>query len=266
MTSASTEFGYAGLAIPLVLGGVASRWLRVRDAADWMMIPVILGMLSTVPIQLVEHAAWGLIGPGPSTTTDVSIRALAPNDPPFWMAMLRQDMLRAGLGAALPEEGSAAACLFGWLWCVRRHCPPANVVILAGIAIALAFGAIENMLFLQGPKNPWATLALRALFSTPSHAVDGFGLGVFAALGRRAGTTGTAIAWSLLGVGLAILSHAVFDAIIMIDDTVVRARIALPPGSDILVFCALLPAMAIVAGPALYGLRLLKRMTRGVTV
>jgi RsiW-degrading membrane proteinase PrsW (M82 family) len=252
----------AGLAMPLLLGWLASRRLHVHDALERMRIPVLLGALVTVPVSLYEHVVLRLFGTAPSPTAFVLAERFVPDETALLATMFRADVLRASLGAALPEELLMAACLFGWLRWSRRRRHQAKEIILAGMAIALAFAAIENALFLQNIATALRVLVLRSLISTPEHAANGFGLGIFAALAFRATSRRAAIGWGVAGVVLALVSHSVYDAVVMIDATALRAGLVLPTLSIAFICLALAAALGVIVGPALYGLHRLSHGSR----
>jgi RsiW-degrading membrane proteinase PrsW (M82 family) len=254
----------AGLAMPLLLGWLASRRLHVHDALDRMRIPILMGALVTVPVSLYEHVVMRLLGAAPSPSAFVLAEHFVPDQAALIAAMFRRDVLRASIGAALPEELLMAACLYGWLWYGRRHRRrhQTKEIIFAGMAIALAFAAIENALFLQNIATALRVLVLRSLISTPEHAANGFGVGIFAALAVRAATRRAATGWGVAGVVLALVSHAVYDAVVMIDSTALRAGLVLPAGGLALICLALAAALGIIVGPALYGLHRLSHGAR----
>jgi len=272
----------AGLAMPLLLGWLASKRLNVRDALDRVRVPILMGALVTLPVSLYEQLVVRLIGSAPPPSVLTLADRLAPGQTALLAAMFRADVLRASIGAALPEELLIAACLYGWLWSGGRRGPRrllalrtgravmrgagdrryAREIILAGIAIALAFAAIENALFLQNVATALQVLVLRSLISTPEHAANGFGLGIFAALAYRATTRWRAAGWAVTGVILTLVSHSIYDAVVMIDATAMRAALILPLGGMVLICLALALALGVIVGPALYGLHRLSRGSR----
>ena len=152
-------------------------------------------------------AVMALVGIGLALPVAVAFEALAPG----LSASCPPAAIRAFLSAALPEEGGRLIVLFLLVRAMTTRDP--REFFLGVVAAGLAFGLVENLLYLQASKSSALMLgAVRGSLSAPSHLAyalfSGFGVWRFAreraGLGFVAGMT-----------GLAFLLHGCFDFVLM---------------------------------------------------
>jgi RsiW-degrading membrane proteinase PrsW (M82 family) len=119
----------------------------------------------------------------------------------------------AFLGAAFPEEIAKFAVLVGF---VLRHneAHRGRDAVLLGGWVGLGFAMLENFFYVTSAQEWLITGAVRASLSVPGHVSWGLIMGCFVA--RAARGEGSILA----ALGLPILLHGAFDAVLMYRDQV----------------------------------------------
>jgi len=89
--------------------------------------------------------------------------------------------------------------------------------IMYSTAVALGFATIENILYVLSPGILGAlrTGLLRALMAVPSHAFYGVLMGYFLGEAKFARTTLEANRLDLIGLGLAVIAHGIYDFLVI---------------------------------------------------
>lgn len=89
--------------------------------------------------------------------------------------------------------------------------------IMYSTAVALGFATIENILyvFTPGLLGGLHTGVLRAFLAVPSHAFYGVLMGYFLGEAKFAKTTAEANFFALIGLGLAIIAHGIYDFLVI---------------------------------------------------
>ena len=136
------------------------------------------------------------------------------------------------VGVAAVEEG----CKYAVLNTVRKN-PEFNYVfdgIVYGVAAALGFAALENVLYVF--DGGLEVAFSRAIFAVPGHCADGVVMGCFFGLARQrevAGNAAGARTYYWLAFLLPVIEHGFYDA-------------ALSSSSDALAFAALAVELAFI--------------------
>ncbi|MDF1569899.1 MAG: PrsW family intramembrane metalloprotease [Spirochaetaceae bacterium] len=115
----------------------------------------------------------------------------------------------AFLGIALPEEGVKLTALF---LIIRRRKEFDEVLdgAVYGIAVAMGFALLENILYVMGSGTPMAAALLRGITAIPLHAAAGGFMGL--ALARDRIDSKGSIGLALL---VAVLIHGIYDLILL---------------------------------------------------
>lgn len=127
-----------------------------------ILAAVALGALATVPILCAQEALawsvgsdWLLIGGLPARLFEAGVMAAVVEEAIKWMLF--------------------AAVIYRW----RELDEPMDGVVY-GVALALGFATVENVMFIRHAGEGALTLGLlRALFSVPAHALFGGAMGSF---------------------------------------------------------------------------------------
>jgi RsiW-degrading membrane proteinase PrsW (M82 family) len=132
---------------------------------------------------------------------------------PMPQAGLGKALGEAFLGAAIPEETAKFAVLAGFVL-LHHDANRARDAILAGGWVGLGFALLENFYYVTASQEWLVTGAVRASLSVPGHVSWGLIMGWF--LARRARGQG----FDLGALGVPILLHGAFDAVLMYRDQV----------------------------------------------
>ncbi|MEO0019168.1 MAG: PrsW family glutamic-type intramembrane protease [candidate division WOR-3 bacterium] len=89
--------------------------------------------------------------------------------------------------------------------------------IMYSTAVALGFATIENILYVFSPSllGGLRTGILRAFLAVPSHAFYGVLMGYFLGEAKFAKTTAEENLFALIGLGLAIVAHGIYDFLVI---------------------------------------------------
>jgi RsiW-degrading membrane proteinase PrsW (M82 family) len=116
--------------------------------------------------------------------------------------------LAALVVVGLAEEGWKFLVVRLYSWRRREFDEPYDGIMYS-VTASLGFATVENILYvLSGGQG---AAVLRGLLAVPSHAFYGVLMGYFLGEAKFASTRGRSVGYSLAGLGLAILAHAVYD-------------------------------------------------------
>ncbi len=89
--------------------------------------------------------------------------------------------------------------------------------IMYSTAVALGFATLENFLYVFSPGvlGGLGTGILRAFLAVPSHAFYGVLMGYFLGEAKFAKTTVEANFFALIGLGLAVVAHGIYDFLVI---------------------------------------------------
>jgi RsiW-degrading membrane proteinase PrsW (M82 family) len=120
-------------------------------------------------------------------------------------------LVRAFLGAAIPEEVFKFLVLYLYVWRKPAFDEPLDGVVY-GATASLGFATLENILYVG--QNGFEVAVLRALTAVPGHAFTGVIMGAFVG---RAKLAPEAQRFGLLaaGLGWATLLHGAYDTFLM---------------------------------------------------
>lgn len=139
------------------------------------------------------------------------------------------NLLAAFLGAllvvGLVEELWKFLVVRLYSWYQREFNEPYDGIMYS-IMAALGFATVENVLYVL--RHGAGVGVLRALLAVPGHAFYGVLMGFFLGEARFARTRLSAAFLALLGLGLAILAHGVYDFIVFALDQRPLLILALP--------------------------------------
>ncbi|MEL6843479.1 MAG: PrsW family glutamic-type intramembrane protease, partial [Bacteroidota bacterium] len=98
--------------------------------------------------------------------------------------------------------------------------------IMYGVAGALGFAAVENVLYVLGASadNGFSIGMLRMFTAVPGHAMFGVMMGFFVGKAKFAPTMRQSVFYRMLGLVVAILLHGLYDFLLFLEDY--RATIA----------------------------------------
>jgi RsiW-degrading membrane proteinase PrsW (M82 family) len=152
----------------------------------------VLGAVGIIPAILLEMAAGG---------------AIEANIP----AGFQQVVISNFLGVALIEE----AVKFFVLSRVAKR-PEFNYVfdgIVYGVAVALGFAALENVLYVM--EGGVGTAVSRAIFAVPGHCADGVIMGCFFGLAHKyknLGQRSNYLSFMFLALFVPVIEHGLYDS------------------------------------------------------
>jgi RsiW-degrading membrane proteinase PrsW (M82 family) len=120
-------------------------------------------------------------------------------------------LVRAFLGAAIPEEAFKFLILYGYVWRKPAFDEPLDGVVY-GATASLGFATLENILYVG--EHGFGVAVLRALTAVPGHAFTGVVMGAFVG---RAKLAAPEQRFGLLaaGLGWATLLHGAYDTFLM---------------------------------------------------
>lgn len=224
----------AAVAPAIILLRIFIRWDLFPEPTRVILATFFWGMASVIPVLLVGF---------------FTFERLAAIQDPFW-----GPVAVAFLGAAIPEELTKFAVLY--FFCMRhsQFDEPMDGLVY-GMTASLGFAALENIFYLIGAGDGWASLAvIRAFLSVPSHGLDGALMGFFAALARF--EPHRARRWWFLALAVPMTLHGLYDAPLFlanIDDSTVSQD----TGAGFI----LIP-IAIVAIELVWAISLFRRLNR----
>ncbi|MBZ4414960.1 PrsW family intramembrane metalloprotease [Myxococcus sp. RHSTA-1-4] len=130
---------------------------------------------------------------------------------PFAMGIWGSALVRAYLGAAIPEEVFKFLVLYGYVWRKPAFDEPLDGVVY-GATASLGFATLENILYVG--EHGFEVAILRALTAVPGHAFTGVVMGAFVG---RAKLAAPEQRFGLLaaGLGWATLLHGAYDTFLM---------------------------------------------------
>jgi RsiW-degrading membrane proteinase PrsW (M82 family) len=117
-------------------------------------------------------------------------------------------MVKAFLGAAIPEELFKYLVLRGYVWRKHHFDEPLDGVVY-GATASLGFATLENILYVG--KYGLGTAVVRAISAVPGHAFTGVVMGAFVGRARFAPPE-QRLGLLAAGLGWAILLHGFYDA------------------------------------------------------
>lgn len=184
----------AALLPAIVLGIYIWRRDPQPEPLKWVMRAFIAGIVIYMPVAWAENVISAILFAGGEPTT------------------LFGTTVQAFFVAAFPEETAKLLAL----WLVLRKCPYFDEhfdgVVYAAF-VGLGFAAIENIFYVIGSGEGWASVALmRALLAVPGHYAFAIIMGYYYSKYRFFDhSTGAAIKVLLVPV----LAHGAYDAIAM---------------------------------------------------
>lgn len=122
-------------------------------------------------------------------------------------------LVRAFLGAAIPEEVFKFLVLYGYVWRKPAFDEPLDGVVY-GATASLGFATLENILYVG--EGGFAVAVLRALTAVPGHAFTGVVMGAFVGRAKLA-PEGQRLGLLAAGLGWATLLHGAYDTFLMSD-------------------------------------------------
>ena len=158
------------------------------------------------PALIVRVAAIGALGCVVAGLVEMVVIGLFENTLSGWPLLIAECFI----GVAVVEE----AVKYFALNTVRKH-PEFNYAfdgIVYGVAAALGFAALENIMYVF--DGGLGVAFVRAVFSVPGHAADGVIMGCFFGIARRLqvqGKRGGASLSYLLAFVLPVLEHGFYD-------------------------------------------------------
>ncbi|HZI09088.1 MAG TPA: PrsW family glutamic-type intramembrane protease [Myxococcus sp.] len=120
-------------------------------------------------------------------------------------------LVRAFLGAAIPEEVFKFLVLYGYVWRKPAFDEPLDGVVY-GATASLGFATLENILYVG--QNGFEVAVLRALTAVPGHAFTGVIMGAFVGRAKLA-PEGQRFGLLAAGLGWATLLHGAYDTFLM---------------------------------------------------
>ncbi|MFP2931806.1 PrsW family intramembrane metalloprotease [Pyxidicoccus sp. 3LG] len=144
----------------------------------------------------------------PVVPTAMALQALGE---PFTGSVWGSALVRAFLGAAIPEEVFKFLVLYLYVWRKPAFDEPLDGVVY-GATASLGFATLENLLYVG--EHGFAVAVLRALTAVPGHAFTGVVMGAFVGRARLAAPEqqrGLLVA----GLGWATLLHGAYDTFLM---------------------------------------------------
>lgn len=144
----------------------------------------------------------------PVLPTAMALQALgAPLAEGVWGSAL----VRAFLGAAIPEEVFKFLVLYGYVWRKPAFDEPLDGVVY-GATASLGFATLENILYVG--EHGFGVAVMRAVTAVPGHAFTGVVMGAFVG---RAKLAEPEQRFGLLaaGLGWATLLHGAYDTFLM---------------------------------------------------
>lgn len=121
-------------------------------------------------------------------------------------------LVQAFLGAAIPEEGFKYLVLRRYVWNKPAFDEPLDGVVY-GATASLGFATLENILYVG--DGGMQVAVLRALTAVPQHAFTGIIMGAFLGRARFAEDAGRRFGLLATALGMAILLHGTYDAVLM---------------------------------------------------
>jgi RsiW-degrading membrane proteinase PrsW (M82 family) len=120
-------------------------------------------------------------------------------------------LVRAFLGAAIPEEVFKFLVLYGYVWRKPAFDEPVDGVVY-GATASLGFATLENLLYVG--QNGFEVAVLRALTAVPGQAFTGVIMGAFVGRAKLA-PEGQRFGLLAAGLGWATLLHGAYDTFLM---------------------------------------------------
>ncbi len=175
-----------------------------KEPTSRLLKAMLFGALTCIPIGFVETfivmGVFGSLDYQPSTLFDSTRMAF--------------------LVAALPEEAVKLLAL----WLVLRKNPYFDEHydgIVYAVCIGLGFAAVENVFYIIGSQDEWATVAIsRALLAVPGHYAFAVIMGYYYSLHHFVDRSTKNAIYILL---IPVLAHGIYDALAMsgmVDETI----------------------------------------------
>lgn len=120
-------------------------------------------------------------------------------------------LVRAFLGAAIPEEVFKFLILYGYVWRKPAFDEPLDGVVY-GATASLGFATLENILYVG--QSGLDVAVLRAVTAVPGHAFTGVIMGAFVGRAKLA-PEGQRFGFLAAGLGWATLLHGAYDTFLM---------------------------------------------------
>lgn len=178
-----------------------------REPLKYLIITFILGTLTAIPVLL--------IGEWLSESMDISA----------YSASLYERAIYAFLIVATTEEIMKYLVLRIYNYPHKEFDEPYDG-IMYGVAAALGFAAVENILYVVGASagSEFSIGVLRMLTAVPGHAMFGVMMGFFVGKAKFAKTPTQSFFYHILGLFIAIMLHGLYDFLLFLEDY--RATIA----------------------------------------
>ncbi len=168
-----------------------------REPLKLLILSFVFGILTAIPALFSEmgmKSAFGLSGEGM----------------PFF-----QTALMAFVVVALSEEGVKFLVLRAYCYPKKDFNEPYDGIMYA-VAISMGFAAIENVLYVA--EGGMTVGVLRMFTAVPAHGAFAHLMGYFVGKAKFAETPGKRAVLMLTGLGLAVLTHGLYDFFLMYDE------------------------------------------------
>lgn len=166
---------------------------RYQREPFWLLMAALgLGMLSVLPVGIVEH--W--------------LSSLNPYEG------VNGAMYTAFVVAGCTEEGFKLLFLYWLIW-RNRHFDEYFDGIVYAVFVSMGFALVENVGYVFGFGNGLFTGIIRALISVPGHFLFALAMGYFFALAKFHGNRKRNMCLAFL---VPMLLHGTFDALLMVAD------------------------------------------------
>ena len=186
------------------------------------LLPVILILIYIYKKDKVEKEPWGLIikllvfgaiSCIPASFMESFVDHMGPQFPE---GSLGYAVTMAFLSAALCEE----ICKFGFLWLGSWRHPEFGYRfdgIVYGVATALGFAALENVLYVF--QFGFETAIIRAVMAVPLHAFCGLFMGIFYGAAKKASIDGkSSLKYFVLALIVPMMIHGIYDTLAFMAD------------------------------------------------
>lgn len=168
-----------------------------REPLRLLILSFVFGILIAVPVVFAEIYMQQLFG-------------IQDEQNP-----LLPTVLLAFVVVAFSEEGFKFLVLRLYAYPKKAFDEPYDGIMYA-VAVSMGFAAIENVLYVLG--GGLGVGILRMFTAVPAHAAFAHMMGYFVGLAKFESNAAKRVGFMLLGLGLAVLTHGLYDFFLMYDD------------------------------------------------